>query len=85
MVVGKNSIPEVSYTDRQTLAEFDEELRSANKRTEPLRVELISTDGNRKILEAALSDTEEMLPHRFGPGALGKEKELKAQHLKLFR
>lgn len=56
--------PHIFYRDRQAILELDEILRKFTKNLEPLKIQIVNKDG-----EVFETNTEEMLPRPFSPGA----------------
>ncbi len=70
-VVQRHHLPTgIEYRDRQALLELDEMLMQKHGRTEPLRVDLVHIDDGGPV-EAAITTTQEWLPHPFSAASLG--------------
>jgi cytidine deaminase len=80
VIASSKDIADPSYRDRQALLEFDEAIMLATGRKKSLPIELVTFDPNNKqVINAAMTDSREWIPHPFSPKDFGMDQALEDQ------
>lgn len=83
--VAQGCIPSPYYRDRQALLELVDITSLDSGRKTPVLVELINIDNLGNIVEMAVTDTDEWLPHPFSARQFGKDYAIEIQYHQLFK